>query len=119
MSPETSTCAQRPAQFVPDPAAAAAMRSSRPPGHGAVPAYDWVAHHRAPTGPPRRRCASCRRARSVSAMPSSMPGPMRWPRTCSSLGIGRGDRVALLAHNGVEYFDLQFACGRTGASPCC
>ena len=27
----------------------------------------------------------------------------------------RGDRVAVLAHNGVEYFDVQFACARTGA----
>jgi fatty-acyl-CoA synthase len=32
-----------------------------------------------------------------------------------SLGIGRGDRVAVLAHNGVEFFDIQFACARTGS----
>ena len=29
--------------------------------------------------------------------------------------MGRGDRVALLAHNGVEFFDVQFSCGRTGS----
>ena len=33
----------------------------------------------------------------------------------TSLGIGRGDRVAVLAHNGVEFFDIQFACARTGS----
>ncbi len=30
------------------------------------------------------------------------------------LGVGEGDRVAVLAHNGPEFFDLQFACGRIG-----
>jgi fatty-acyl-CoA synthase len=30
-------------------------------------------------------------------------------------GIARGDRVALLACNGSEYFELQHACGRIGA----
>ncbi|PXY23238.1 hypothetical protein BAY59_26480 [Prauserella coralliicola] len=29
-------------------------------------------------------------------------------------GVERGDRVALLAHNGVHNFDLQFAAGKTG-----
>ncbi|MCU0513397.1 MAG: long-chain fatty acid--CoA ligase [Anaerolineae bacterium] len=30
-------------------------------------------------------------------------------------GIRRGDRVAILAHNGVEYLDTFFACGKLGA----
>lgn len=30
-------------------------------------------------------------------------------------GVGKGDRVALLAHNGVEYLDAFFACGKLGA----
>lgn len=30
-------------------------------------------------------------------------------------GIGKGDRVAILAHNGVEYLDAFFACGKVGA----
>ena len=33
----------------------------------------------------------------------------------ASVGVGRGDRVAVLAQNGVEFFDVQFACARTGA----
>ncbi|MGB2470700.1 MAG: penicillin acylase family protein, partial [Flavobacteriales bacterium] len=32
-----------------------------------------------------------------------------------SVGIERGDRIAVLAHNGVEFFDVQFACQRNGA----
>ena len=30
-------------------------------------------------------------------------------------GVGRGDRVAMLALNGVEYLDAFFACGKLGA----
>jgi fatty-acyl-CoA synthase len=30
-------------------------------------------------------------------------------------GVGRGDRVAVLAKNGNEYLEAQFACGRIGA----
>jgi fatty-acyl-CoA synthase len=30
-------------------------------------------------------------------------------------GICKGDRVAILAHNGVEYLDAFFACGKLGA----
>src|SRR5690606_41538447 len=30
-------------------------------------------------------------------------------------GIEKGDRVAILAHNGVEYLDTFFACGKLGA----
>lgn len=33
----------------------------------------------------------------------------------SGLGIGRGDRVAILAQNRVEYVDAFFAAGKTGA----
>ncbi len=30
-------------------------------------------------------------------------------------GVSKGDRVAMLAHNGVEYLDVFFACGKLGA----
>jgi len=33
----------------------------------------------------------------------------------SALGVMKGDRVAVLAHNSVEYLDLWFACGKLGA----
>jgi fatty-acyl-CoA synthase len=31
------------------------------------------------------------------------------------IGVKKGDRIALLAPNGVSYFDLVFACGKIGA----
>jgi fatty-acyl-CoA synthase len=78
-----------------------------------VRAYDWIRHHRANRGRKEavRELATGRSFsyadldRRADAMAEHL----------AALGIGRGDRVALLAHNGVEYFDLQFACMRTGA----
>jgi fatty-acyl-CoA synthase len=99
--------------FVADPQDLARMRSSRPPGWGAIRAYDWIRHHQANRGGKEavRELATGRRFsygdldRRADALAAHL----------AALGIGRGDRVALLAHNGVEYFDLQFACGRTGS----
>jgi fatty-acyl-CoA synthase len=34
---------------------------------------------------------------------------------CERLGVGKGDRVAVLAMNRVEYLDVWFACGKIGA----
>jgi len=91
----------------------ASLTSSRPRGHGAVRAYDWIDHHAAhrPTREAVRDLGSDRSFsyaqldQRIDAMAAHL----------LSLGIGRGDRVAVLAHNGVEFFDIQFACARTGA----
>ena len=96
-----------------DPVATAAMFSARPAGHGAVPAYDWIAHHRA-NRPAKEAVRELSPPRSWSY--AELDARADALAACLvSLGIGRGDRVALLAHNGVEYFDLQFACGRAGS----
>ena len=79
----------------------------------AVRAYDWIAHHtmHRPTKEAVRDLATGRSFtyaeldRRIDAMAAYL----------RSLDIGRGDRVAVLAHNGVEYFDIQFACARTGS----
>jgi len=110
---ERAPSTRAPDAFVPDPAAVAALRSSRPPGHGPVAAYDWIAHHRAHR-PAKEAVREVSPPRSLSyaeldARADALAAHL------DSLGIGRGDRVALLAHNGVEYFDLQFACGRSGS----
>ncbi|MEO1062563.1 MAG: long-chain fatty acid--CoA ligase [Actinomycetota bacterium] len=89
------------------------MTTSRPPGHGDVRAYDWIAHHARNRGAKEavRDLATGRSFtygeldRRVDAMAAYL----------TSVGIGRGDRVAVLAHNGVEFFDVQFACARTGS----
>ncbi|MFO1080627.1 MAG: long-chain fatty acid--CoA ligase [Reyranellaceae bacterium] len=75
--------------------------------------FDWIAHH-AGRRPHRiaihdlhtgRRLTYAELDRRVSRLAAALV----------ARGIGRGDRVALLAPNGPEYFELQFACGRLGA----
>ena len=99
--------------FSDSPKAVASLTTSRPPGHGQVRAYDWIDHH-AKNRPSKEAIRDLATGRSftygeldrrVDALAAHL----------HSLGIGRGDRVAVLAHNGVEYFDVQFACARTGS----
>ncbi len=99
--------------FVPDPTAVATMTTSRPVGHGPVPAYDWIDHHAA-NRPGHEAVRELDTGRSftyaeLDRRVDAMAAHLR------SVGIGRGDRVGVLAHNGVEFFDIQFACARTGA----
>lgn len=100
-------------QFRPDQAATDAMTSSRPSGHGAIPAYDWIRHH-ADHRPNKEaiRDLSSGTSLSYAELDQRVDAMAAY---LTSQGIGRGDRVALLAQNGVEYFDLQFACARTGS----
>ncbi|MFV0524282.1 MAG: acyl-CoA synthetase [Acidimicrobiales bacterium] len=88
------------------------MTSSRPVGHGPIPAYDWIAHH-ARNRPAKEaiRDYGTDRKFSYAELDQRVEATAAW---FTSLGIGRGDRVAVLALNGVEYFDVQFACARTG-----
>ena len=89
------------------------MTSSRPRGHGAVPAYDWLAHHhlQRPDKEAIRDLGTDRQF-SYAALHARADA---FAAYLQALGIGRGDRVAVLAQNGVEYFDIQFACARTGS----
>ncbi|WP_164011156.1 acyl-CoA synthetase [Pyxidicoccus trucidator] len=48
--------------------------------------------------------------RALNARAEALGG---WLRDVA--GVKRGDRVALVAHNGVEYLDALFACGKLGA----
>ena len=99
--------------FSESPEAVAAMTSSRPAGHGAVRAYDWISHHadHRPNNEAVRDLGTDRSFtyadldRRIDAMAAHL----------TSVGITRGDRIGVLAHNGVEYFDIQFACARLGA----
>ncbi len=89
------------------------MNISRPAGHGPVRAYDWISHHTAQR-PNKEAVRDLGSGRSftyaeLDGRIDAMAGYL------ASLGIGHGDRVAVLAQNGVEFFDIQFACGRVGA----
>ncbi len=99
--------------FVSDPEAIASMTTSRPAGHGPVRVYDWIAHH-ADHRPGREaiRDLGTNRTFSYADLDRRVDAMAAY---FASLGIGRGDRVAVLAHNGVEFFDIQFACARTGS----
>ncbi|HSP79213.1 MAG TPA: AMP-binding protein, partial [Myxococcaceae bacterium] len=48
--------------------------------------------------------------REMNARAEALAG---WLRDVA--GVSRGDRVGLVAHNGVEYLDVFFACGKLGA----
>ena len=48
--------------------------------------------------------------REMNARAEALAGWLR-----DVVGVVRGDRVGLLAHNGVEYLDVLFACGKLGA----
>jgi fatty-acyl-CoA synthase len=98
--------------YVPDPAELKAMTSSRPASRGATAAYDWIDHHTNHRGEKEairdlgtgRSFTYAELDRRVDAMSAYL----------TSIGIGRGDRIAVLAQNGVEFFDIQFACARMG-----
>ena len=79
----------------------------------AVPYYDWASHHagRRPNKLAIHDLQTGRKFtyRDLDARSDKLASAL------SKLGIAKGDRVALLAPNCAEYFELQFACGRLGA----
>ncbi len=78
-----------------------------------IPYFDWISHH-AGRRPTRLAIHDLHTGRKFSYADLDD----RIARLTSALaarGIARGDRVALLAPNCAEYFEIQFACGRLGA----
>lgn len=79
-----------------------------------IPTYDWIAYHAKARG-------------DVVAMEDLATGRSftyaefddRAGRLASGMrarfGVARGDRVAVLAHNSTDLFEIQFACERLGA----
>jgi fatty-acyl-CoA synthase len=76
--------------------------------------YDWIAHfaRRTPDKPAVVDLASDRRFSyaQFDARISRLAAHLR-----GTLGIARGDRVAVLAMNTTDTLEVQFACGRIGA----
>jgi fatty-acyl-CoA synthase len=80
---------------------------------GVAPYYDWIAHHagRRPATlavhdlQTNRKFTYADLDKRTNQLTAALAG----------MGIGKGDRIALLAPNCAEYFELQFACGRLGA----
>ena len=80
---------------------------------GVAPYYDWITHHagRRPAALAIRDLQTDRKFTyaDVDRRTNQLTAAL------SGMGIGKGDRVALLAPNCAEYFEVQFACGRLGA----
>ncbi len=79
-----------------------------------VPYYDWAAGHAA-IRPDAIAQVDIQNGRSYTyaEMDERSARLARW---LQDRGVGRGDRVAILAYNGPEFFELEFAAGKTGAA---
>ena len=78
-----------------------------------IRAYDWIEHHHDHRGSkPAVHDLESGRVFSYSDLHHRIDA---LAAHLQSLGVVKGDRVALLAHNGPAYFDLQFAGMRIGS----
>jgi fatty-acyl-CoA synthase len=79
-----------------------------------IPAFDWIACHAGarPTDVAMIDLATGRHI-SYAVMHDRIGCLAHALRT--QCGVGRGDRVAVLAHNSTDMFEIQFACVRLGA----
>ncbi|WP_295136730.1 long-chain fatty acid--CoA ligase [uncultured Reyranella sp.] len=78
-----------------------------------IPYFDWISHH-AGRRPTRLAIHDLHTGRKFSY--ADLDNRVaRLTSVLAARGIARGDRVALLAPNCAEYFEIQFACGRLGA----
>ena len=80
---------------------------------GIAPYYDWIAHHGG-RRPRQLAIHDLQTGRKFSYADLDRRSD-RLSAVLAARGVGKGDRVALLAPNCAEYFELQFACGRLGA----
>jgi fatty-acyl-CoA synthase len=78
-----------------------------------ITAYDWIAHHDAHRAS-RQAIVDLHSGRTLSYgdLHRRIDG---LAAHLQDVGVKKGDRVALLAHNGPEYFDLQFSGMRIGS----
>jgi fatty-acyl-CoA synthase len=78
-----------------------------------IPYYDWLAHH-ADRRPAKLAIHDLQIGRKLSYS-ALHDRANRLAAAMLGLGVAKGDRVAILAANCAEFFELQFACGRIGA----
>lgn len=79
----------------------------------AIPYFDWISHH-AGRRPQQLAIHDLHTGRKFSYADLD-DRIARLTAALAARGIAKGDRIALLAPNCTEYFELQFACGRLGA----
>ncbi|HEX4359558.1 MAG TPA: AMP-binding protein [Pseudonocardia sp.] len=76
-------------------------------------AHDWVAHHAAHQ--PDERALGCAEDGRVLTWGQLEDRVGRLASVLADLGVGKGDRVALVAENDPRVFETQFAAMRLGA----
>ncbi|MFT7287582.1 MAG: fatty-acyl-CoA synthase [Halieaceae bacterium] len=78
------------------------------------PVYDWLAYH-ARTSPDRRALVDMATGRSFSYGEFNDRATRLATGLRDSYDVARGDRVATLAHNSSDMFEVLFACWKLGA----
>src|SRR5690348_13066349 len=79
-----------------------------------TPAFDWIAYH-AGARPDDLAMIDLATSRRISyATMHDRVGRLAHALR-AKFGVQRGDRVAVLAHNSTDIFEIQFACVRLGA----
>jgi fatty-acyl-CoA synthase len=76
--------------------------------------FDWIAHHAANRGGNLAMIDLATDRAFTYARFHDRTGRLA-SALRSTFGVTRGDRVAVLAHNSSDLFEIQFACGRLGA----
>ncbi len=76
-------------------------------------AHDWVAHHA--THRPDALALGCAEDGRTTTWAELDRRVGRLARVLTDLGVGRGDRIALVAENDPRVFEVQFAAMRLGA----
>ncbi len=79
-----------------------------------IKAYDWIRHHASRT-PEKTASVDLFSERSQSYAEMDARVGRLAVFLVRGLGAARGERVAILARNSTDTFDLQFACQRLGA----
>lgn len=78
-----------------------------------APAYDWIAHH-AICSPDAKATVDLHSGRQTDYREFNARVDA-CGNFLKSLGVAKGDRVAMLAHNSTDHFEVEFACRRIGA----
>ncbi|MCG8691110.1 MAG: long-chain fatty acid--CoA ligase [Minwuiales bacterium] len=79
-----------------------------------VPVYDWIAHHARRT-PAKLAAIDLHSGRRFTYAEMESRVARLAGYLGQGLGVGRGDRVGVLAANNTDMFEMQFACTRIGA----
>ena len=77
-------------------------------------AYDWLARY-ADRVPDKRACMDAASGRTLTYRQLDERAARLATFLRSDCGIGKGDRIAVLAHNSIEFLEMQGACTKLGA----